>query len=95
MKASGSKPPGAAAFNVKPVVDEQESEGSSITVLDSLPLGAMAFGDVEPGGYEPSNKWMEFTAPVVFGPIEEWHDQYPRGMNQEYGYNDGFGTAMP
>ena len=78
MKASGSKPPGAAAFNVEPVVDEQESEGSSIAVLDSLPLGAMAFGDVEPGGYEPSNKWMEFTAPVVFGPIEEWRDQYPR-----------------
>ena len=78
MKASGSKPPWAAAFNVEPIADEQELDGSSIEVLDSLPLGAMAFGDMEPNEYDPSNKWMEFTAPVIFGPIEEWRDQYPR-----------------
>ena len=78
MKASGPKPPGAAAFNVEPVIDEQESDGSSIEILDSLPLGAMAFGDLETDEYDPSNKWMEFTAPVILGPIEEWRDQYPR-----------------
>ena len=77
MKASGSKPPGATAFNIEPVIDEHESD-DSVEVLDSLPLGAMAFGDLEPEEYDPSNKWMEFTAPVVFGPIEEWRDQYPR-----------------
>ena len=78
MKASSPKPLGAAAFNVEPVIDEQESDGSSIEILDSLPLGAMAFGDLEPDEYNPSNKWMEFMAPVILGPIEEWRDQYPR-----------------
>ena len=82
MKASGSKPPGTAAFNVDPVIDERESDSSFVEVLDSLPLGAMAFGDVEPDEYDPSNKWMEFTAPVIFGPIEEWRDQYPRWNEQ-------------
>ena len=77
VKASGSKQPGATAFNIEPVVDDHESD-DFVEVLDSLPLGAMAFGDLEPDEYNPSNKWMEFTAPVVFGPIEEWRDQYPR-----------------
>ena len=63
MKASGSKPPGTTAFNIEPVVDEQGSD-EHVEVLDSLPLGAMAFGDLEPDQIDPSNKWMELTAPV-------------------------------
>ena len=46
-------------------------------VLDSLPLGAMAFGELDMHQYTPSNKWMELTAPVIFGPLDEWHNSYP------------------
>ena len=77
MKASGSKPPGASTFNIEPVVDGHESD-EFVEVLDSLPLGALAFGDLGPEEFNPSNKWMEFTAPVILGPIEEWRDHYPR-----------------
>ena len=38
----------------------------------------MAFREQEPRVPKPSNKWMEDTAPVIFGPIEEWRDDYPR-----------------
>ena len=51
-------------------------------VLDSLPLGAMAFGDLEPDQIDPSNKWMELTAPVLFGPLNEWREHYPRWNEQ-------------
>ena len=81
VKSSGSKPPGTATFNVEPVLDEQSFE-DSVEVLDSLPLGAMAFGDLETDQYHPSNKWMEFTAPVIFGPLDEWRDSYPRWKEQ-------------
>ena len=77
MKASGSKPPGASAFSIEPVIDERESD-DFVEILHSLPLGAMAFGDLKPEEFDPSNKWMEFTAPVILGPIEEWRDHYPR-----------------
>ena len=77
VKSSGSKPPGASTFSVEPVVDESSFE-DSVEVLESLPLGAMAFGELETHQYHPSNKWMEFTAPVLFGPLDEWRDTYPR-----------------
>ena len=77
VKSSGSKPPGTSAFNLEPTIKEQDSE-DFVEVLDGLPLGAMAFGDLEPSQINPSNKWMELTAPVLFGPIDEWRDQYPR-----------------
>ena len=77
MKSSGSKPPGTLAFNLEPTINEQVSE-DFIEVLEGLPLGAMAFGDLDPSQINPSNKWMELTAPVLFGPIDEWRDQYPR-----------------
>ena len=77
MRASGSKPPGAATFNVEPVMEEQESD-DFVEVLDGLPLGALAFGDLEPGDMNPSNKWMDLSAPVLFGPLDEWREQYPR-----------------
>ena len=77
MRASGSKPPGATMFNIEPAMDEQVSE-EQVEVLDSLPLGAMAFEDEDPDQYDPSTKWSEWTAPVILGPIEEWRDSYPR-----------------
>jgi hypothetical protein len=77
MRASGSKPPGTVMFNIEPAEDEQDSS-DLVEVLDGLPLGALAFGDLEPDQFDPSNKWMELTAPVIFGPIAEWRDEYPR-----------------
>ena len=74
MKASGSKPPGAAAFSVEPAIDEFED---STEVLDSLPLGALAFGDLHPLQYAPLNKWMELSAPVILESLENWRDSYP------------------
>ena len=53
---------------MEPTLEECESEDFK-EVLDSLPLGAMAFRDLDPSQYEPSNKWMELTAPVLLGPI--------------------------
>ena len=75
MRASGSKPPGTAAFNVEPVIDEFED---STEVLDSLPLGALAFGDIHPLELAPSNKWMECSAPVILESIDKWQNSYPR-----------------
>ena len=81
MRASGSKPPGMSTFNVEPVIDEPES-GDQVEVLDSLPLGALALGDLEPDQFNPSNKWMELTAPVILGPLDEWRESYPRWKEQ-------------
>ena len=75
MRSSSSKPPGTAAFNVEPVIDEFED---STEVLDSLPLGALAFGDIHPLEFAPSNKWMECSAPVILESIDEWRNSYPR-----------------
>ena len=55
-------------------MDEQDF----VEILDDLPLGAMAFVDLDPSQYNPSNKWMELTAPVLFGPMDEWQKSYPR-----------------
>ena len=30
----------------------------------------------------PSNKWMELTAPVLFGPLNEWREHYPQWNEQ-------------
>lgn len=57
-------------FNVELVIDEQDSK-YIIEVLDELPIGAMAFGNLEPNQLKPSNKWMELTAPVLLGPLDK------------------------
>ena len=75
VRSSGSKPPGASAFNIEPVADELEE---SVEVLDSLPLGALALGDLHPLDFAPSNKWMELSAPVILESIEDWRQSYPR-----------------
>ena len=69
MRASGSKPPGTVAFSVEPVIYEFED---STEVLDSLSLGSLAFGDLHPLEFAPSNKWMECSAPVILESIDEW-----------------------
>ncbi|KAF8804895.1 hypothetical protein BYT27DRAFT_7243553 [Phlegmacium glaucopus] len=65
MSKNGSRPPGAATFNIEPVpVTETESD-DFVEVLDSLPLGAMYFGD------------SEQITPIIPWPLDEWRDHYP------------------
>ena len=63
VRSHGQGPPGTSAFSMEPV-PETESEGQT-EVLDSLPLGAMYFGDSEQG------------TSVYPWPAEEWRDHYP------------------
>jgi hypothetical protein len=63
VKSQGQGPPGASSFNVEPIL-ETDSEGQP-EVLDSLPLGAIGFGDPE-----------RLTS-VVPWPLEEWREHYP------------------
>ena len=63
VKSHGHGPPGASAFNVEPVPEVESDE--SAEVLDSLPLGAICFGD------------QEQATSVMPWPIEEWKDHYP------------------
>lgn len=76
MRASGSKPPGTLAFNIQPTHDQNPPD-VDVEVLNSLPIGAMAFSNEDPLRFHPSSKWMEFTAPLLFGPLYEWRKQYP------------------
>ena len=77
VKSSGSRPPGTSAFSMEPTILEPDSE-DFVEVLDELPVGAMAFDNLTAALIQPSNKWMELTAPVLLGPIDEWRDHYPR-----------------
>ena len=77
VKSSGSRPPGTSAFSMEPTILEPDSE-DFVEVLDELPVGAMAFDNLTAALIRPSNKWMELTAPVLLGPIDEWRDHYPR-----------------
>ena len=76
MKAVGSKPPGAVAFNVEPI--GESSVDDSVEILDSLPIGTMAFDYLEIDQIHSSNKWMELSAPVLFRLLDEWRNHYPR-----------------
>jgi hypothetical protein len=60
MHASGSKPPGKAAFSIEPVFDE----GNGIEVLDSLPLGSVMY------------ETTESVLPACYCPLEEWRGHY-------------------
>jgi hypothetical protein len=77
VKASGSRPPGASMFNIEPVIDEQESD-DHVEILDSLPVGALSFEQTE---VALPDKWTEYTAPVLLGPLDEWRESYPRWMD--------------
>ena len=63
VKSKGQGPPGASSFNVKPVLLKTDME-DHVEILDSLPLGAMFFG-------EP-----ERQALVRPWPIKEWRSHY-------------------
>ena len=64
VHSHGHGPPGASTFNVEPAPVETDSEEYA-EVLDSLPLGAMFFGDPE-----------KLTS-ASSCPIDEWRDHYP------------------
>jgi hypothetical protein len=63
VKSQGQGPPGTSSFNIEPIL-ETDSNGQP-EVLDSLPLGAICFGD------------SEKLAPVLPWPLEEWREHYP------------------
>lgn len=77
VRTDGPRPPGTSTFNIEPLAPNHESD-EFVEVLDSLPVGSMAFEDYDPPFLHPSNKWMEYTAPVIFGPLSDWREQYPR-----------------
>ena len=65
VRSQGNGPPGASSFNVEPVPLTETESDDGIEILDSLPLGAMFFGDS--GQMTSVNPW----------PIEEWRDHFP------------------
>ena len=87
VSTAGSKPPGATAFNVKHV--EENSADDLVKVLDSLPIGAMTFDDLEVIHIHPSNKWMELSVPGRNG---ETITQ--GGKSQGYGLNSALGIVV-
>ena len=64
VKSHGQGPPGASTFNVEPIPLETDSDEQA-EVLDSLPLGAMFFGDSEK--LTSGRPW----------PLDEWRMHYP------------------
>ena len=65
VKSYGQGPPGTSAFNMEPVQETDDSEEAQTEVLDSLPLGAVSFGDPEQA--TSVQRW----------PISEWREHYP------------------
>ena len=69
IKLSGQGPPGKSAFSVEPVpLTDTESEEQA-EILDSLPLGAICFGDSE--NLTSIRPW----------PLNEWRSHYPYWKN--------------
>ena len=77
VKSSGGKPPGTSSFNIEPPISESEID-VSVEVLDSLPVGAIAFEPMniysETIPKEPSEQELE---DIPSWPISEWQDHYP------------------
>ena len=65
VKSQGRGPPGASSFNVEPVPFTEVDSDDHAEILDSLPLGAMFFGDKD-----------QMTRALPW-PIEEWASHYP------------------
>ena len=65
MKSQGQGPPGASTFNVKPISLTETDSEEQAEVLESLPLGAICFGDSE-----------KLTSMQPW-PLEDWRDHYP------------------
>ena len=64
VKSHGQGPPGTSTFNVEPIPDLGSDSGEA-EVLDSLPLGAMCFGDSE--RLTSVSPWS----------LAEWKSHYP------------------
>ena len=64
VKSHGQGPPGTSTFNVEPIPDLGSDSGEA-EVLDSLPLGAMCFGDSE--RLTSVSPWS----------LTEWKSHYP------------------
>ena len=65
IKSQGRGPPGAASFNVELMSLLEVGDDDDTEVLESLPLGAMFFGDPEK------------LAPLHPPPLNEWRLHYP------------------
>ena len=65
VKSQGRGPPGASSFNLEPVHLSETDSDDQPEILDSLPLGAMFFGD--PDRLTSVQPW----------PIDEWESHYP------------------
>ena len=65
IKSQGRGPPGAASFNVELMSLLEIGDDDDTEVLESLPLGAMFFGDPEK------------LAPLHPPPLNEWRLHYP------------------
>jgi len=65
VKSGSSKPPGTSTFNIKPTAVVDAESDDHVEVLESLPLGAIFFGD------------NEQLALVLPWPIHEWREHYP------------------
>ena len=63
VKSQGQGPLGASVFSVEPIPEIDSDEHAE--VLDSLPLGAMSFGD------------SERLTSILPWPLEEWREHYP------------------
>ena len=64
IKSQGRGPPGASSFNVEPMPFTESDLDEQPEVLDSLPLGAMFFGD------------LDRLTSVLPWPINEWVSHY-------------------
>ena len=65
VKSGGSKPPGASTFNIEPTAMADDELDNHVEVLESLPLGAVFFGD---------NEQLASVLPWL---IHEWREHYP------------------
>ena len=65
VRSHGQGPPGASTFNMEPVPLTETDSEEQAEVLDSLPLGAISFGDPE-----------KLTSVAPWS-IDEWRAHYP------------------
>ena len=65
VRSQGQGPPGTSAFSMEPTQTAETDSDEPEEVLDSLPLGAMCFGDSE-----------QLTS-VQPWPLDEWKYHYP------------------
>ena len=72
VRSNNGRPPGTASFNIKPTIEEVDSD--EVEVLEGLPVGVMALEDVAEESAELLFEEMEDVPPW---PLSEWRDHYP------------------